>query len=689
LKKITIALVGQPNVGKSTLFNIIARGNAIVSNWPGTTVEINKSTVVHNEYELEFFDLPGIYGLMGVTLEERVARSFLLEARPDVAVVLADSLNLERTLILALEVLEITGKVVIAVTKTDVAHSKGVHINYELLEKRLGAPVVPVSAIKKIGLDRLFEAILRISNEDRRPLTISYGELEPFILSVEQMIREAQNPPSYPTRWIAIKYLESDPEVEELLSRSLAERYKELEEIRRECRRRIGEDIAVFVSKKKISYIQESIVKGAVVRAVVKEKRKTSSVLYNPVAAATLSVLFIFALFIGVFIVNTGYPLTAILERVGQSELASKIEEYTLSGLVEKLFEYISSIVYDRLGETTLALFITEGLLGGVAAVLVFLPLIVIVMAVLGALEDSGILPRLAIGTHTILQKIGLSGHAILPVTLSLGCNVPGVLSTRAVPSAGEKLRLIMLTPFIPCQARLVVLLALATGIGGITGSVLVPLVYLVSFAVFATLSYASYKLASKKRREEVELLLEIPPLHRPYARVVWWFTWQNVKHFLAKAGTIIFAVSIISWGLQHVSTTLTFTSDIDNSIVASGSQKLSFLLKPLGISGESSWIVAYALIIGFLAKELVIAALMTATGALFIQEAVSSLGLTAPSLIALALFIALYVPCLATLATIYMESKNARYAVITIILMIAMAYVLGALAYLLANVFL
>lgn len=688
MKKITVALVGQPNVGKSTLFNMIARGNAIVTNWPGTTVEINKSTVVHNEYELEFFDLPGIYGLMGVTLEERVARSSLLVARPDVAVVLVDSLNLERTLILALEVLEITGKVVIAVTKTDVAHSKAVHINYELLEKRLGAPVVPVSAIKKIGLDRLFEAILRISNEDRRPLTISYGELEPFISSVEQMIREAQNPP-YPARWIAIKYLEGDPEVEDLLSRSLAKRYKELEEIRRECRRRIGEDTAVFVSKKKISYILESIVKGAVIRAVVEEKRKTSSVLYNPVAAATLSVLFIFALFIGVFIVNTGYPLTAILERVGQSELASKIEEYMLSGLVERLFEYISNIVYDRLGETTLALFITEGLLGGVAAVLVFLPLIVIVMAVLGALEDSGILPRLAIGTHTILQKIGLSGHAILPVTLSLGCNVPGVLSTRAVPSAGERLRLIMLTPFIPCQARLVVLLALATGIGGIAGSVLVPLVYLVSFAVFATLSYASYKLANKKRREEVELLLEIPPLHRPYARVVWWFTWHNVKHFLAKAGTIIFAVSIISWGLQHVSTTLSFTSDINNSIVASGSQKLSFLLKPLGISGESSWIAAYALITGFLAKELVISALMTATGASSIQEAVSSLGLTAPSLIALALFIALYVPCLATLATIYMESRNARYAVITIILMIATAFVLGALAYLLANIFL
>ena len=689
MRKITVALVGQPNVGKSTLFNIIARGNAIVSNWPGTTVEISKSTVVHNEYELEFFDLPGIYGLTGVTLEERVARSFLLEARPDVAVVLVDSLNLERTLILALEVLEIKGKVVIAITKTDVAHSKGVHINYELLEKRLGAPVVPVSAIKKIGLDRLFEAIMRISNEDRRPLTISYGELEPFISSVEQIIKEAQNPPPYPARWLALKYLEGDPEIEEILSKSLAERYKELEEIRGECRRRIGEDIAVFVSKKKISYIQESIVKGAVVKAVVEEKRKTSSVLYNPVAATTISVLFIFALFIGVFIVNTGYPLTAILEKAGQSELASKIEEYTLSGLVEKLFDYISSIVYGRLGETTLALFITEGLLGGVAAVLVFLPLIVIVMAVLGALEDSGILPRLAIGTHAILQKIGLSGHAILPVTLSLGCNVPGVLSTRAVPSAGERLRLIMLTPFIPCQARLVVLLALATGIGGIAGSVLVPLVYLISFAVFATLSYASYKLASKKRKEEVELLLEIPPLHRPYARVVWWFTWHNVKHFLAKAGTIIFAVSIISWGLQHITTNLSFTSDINNSIVASGSQKLSFLLKPLGISGDGAWIATYALITGFLAKELVISALMTATGASSIQEAVSSLGLTAPSLIALALFTTLYVPCLATLAVVYMESKRAKYAIIATILMIATAYVLGALAYLLANIIL
>jgi len=200
-----------------------------------------------------------------------------------------------------------------------------------------------------------------------------------------------------------------------------------------------------------------------------------------------------------VFIVNTGYPLTTILEHLGYTELAVLLEEYSLSSLIEKLFDALNNYIIGVLGETPFSSFITDGIIAGVVSVVVFIPLIAIVMLALGALEDSGLLPRLAIGAHILLSKFVIS-HAILPLTLSLGCNVPGVMSTRAIPNHFERLRLILLTPFIPCQARLLVLLVLSASLGGVIGALLVPLVYLASFLVVLLLNYVLYLFEKRKQ---------------------------------------------------------------------------------------------------------------------------------------------------------------------------------------------
>jgi ferrous iron transport protein B len=259
-------------------------------------------------------------------------------------------------------------------------------------------------------------------------------------------------------------------------------------------------------------------------------------------------------------------------------------------------------------------------------------------------------------------------------------------MGSRASPNLLERIKLVILTPFIPCQARLVVLLAIATAIGGFAGAILVPLAYFVAFSVFIVLSYIA-SVVSKRRGvyEEAELLLELPPLHRPYARVVWWFTWFYLKHFLVKAGTVIFSVSIISWILLHISLSTGYTEDVGGSIAAQISRFLAPLLSPLGISGERAWIAMYAVIMGFLAKELVVSAIVTATSSISFEEAFQKLGLSIPSAIAFTLFITLYIPCLATLATIYSESKSFKYVLLSVIVMISTAYLVALLSYLVA----
>jgi ferrous iron transport protein B len=690
-RQIIVGLVGQPNVGKSTLFNVLTRGNAIVTNWPGTTVERSEAVIRHNNSEIKIIDLPGIYGLSYLTPEERITRKFITEENPDVIVVLADSTILERTLYLVIEILELTGRVVVAVTKVDEAHSRGVHVNYDLISKRLGVPVVPVSAIKGNGIDQLLSSIVEKAGVESPVLRVEYGELEAFINAIEELFAGSRQLSSkYPPRWLALKFLEGDVEVEELARRQLSGVYSELCMVREEAKRRIGQDLAAFISISRMRFIREKILKDALIIAPLKKIEKSwYRLFYNPFTAPLLSLGILLVVFLAVFIVNTGFPLTTILDKLGYTELASIIREYSISGIIDKLFTALSNYIVNSLGESPWTLFLVNGLLGGVASVIVFIPLILIVMMALGALEDSGLLPRLAIGVHLLLNKAGLSGHALLPLSISMGCNVPGVMSTRAVPSSSERLKLILLTPFIPCQARLVVLLAIATAIGGFAGALLVPFIYVVSFIIVFTLSYIIHRLTTSERREEVELLLEIPPVHKPYLKVVWWFTWHYLKHFITKAGTVILIVSIASWLLQHTSLGFMYTDNASESIIASASRSLSIILRPLGVSGEYSWIAMYAVIMGFLAKELVLSTIVTATGASDPIEAFKTLGLSTPSAISLALFISLYIPCLATVATIHGETRSWKYTILSIILMLIVAYSLGVLAFHIANILL
>lgn len=693
-KVVTVAVMGQPNVGKSTLFNILTGRNVHVANWPGVTVEKHEGWREFRGYTLYFVDLPGIYGLSASTIEESIARDYLLHGRPDVVLVLVDSTIPERTMYLVIEVLELFPRTVVVFTKADLAHSRGVHINPDIIAGTLGVPVVMVSSATGYGVERLLETIIRVYEKGvsrKTGLRIDYGELEHYIGAVEEILRGTPVAKKYPVRWLAIRLLEGDIEltkrVEEVCGRDVV---RQVLRVREEIISIFRRSPSELFAQKRFEYLHKLLSKAiARTREMVVHKtidRVFLNPFYGPIASLSLLLL----VFTIVFTLNTGFPLNIFFRAAGLHGVASSLEEYSLGSLMENFFSYIASVLDNVLSSQPLWVrsLVVEGIVGGVGAVLVFLPLVFLVSLFLAVLEDSGLAPRLAVSLHILFRRMGLSGHAVFPIVLSLGCNVPGVVATRAVPGFRERLRLLLTLAFIPCQARLVVVLAFASAISGFYGLLVVVLAYIVSFTVFVLVNKA-LELYDRRRGlwEEPELLLELPPVHKPLPKVVWWLTWDSTKHFIKKAGTIIFLLSILVWMLLHYSPSLEYVEDPSNSIGASIAALFSPLLYPLGLSGRQAWVIAFALLIGFIAKEAIIGTLSILSGGTDIAGILKSdLGLSDSQIASLTLFTILYVPCLATLAVVYTESRSLKITLAVIALMTIIAYTTSLLTYTIAT---
>ena len=689
---IRIGVTGQPNVGKSTLFNILTGRRVHVANWPGVTVEKHEGERIHRGYVLRFVDLPGIYGFSALTIEERIARRYILEEKPDVLLVLIDALNPERTMYLAIQALEMYPNVILVFTKVDETHAHGIHINYSLIEKRLGVPVVAVSAATGYGIEELLDLIIGMATRriSGRILRVDYEELNHYIDSVIYILSRFEDRLKYPIRWLAIRLLEGDRELNEYVRREMGEDVLgEILGVREEIRRIFHRDPAELFAQKRFMFI-ERILRNAVIRVPVKRRKgRLIKYLYHPLVGPILSVSLLVAMFIIAFTINTGFPLNVILADLGYDELAEAVENYSVGGLMESLIEYVSDNIYSALGESPLTSLVADGVIGGIGAVLIFLPLIMIVAFILAVLEDSGLSPRIAVSLHNLLTRIGVSGHAVFPMMLSLGCNVPAVLSTRAIPNPRERVRLIMTIPFIPCQARLVVILAFASALTGVNGALLILYGYLAAFLAFSLVNKLLY-IYDRRRglAVEPEIILELPPIHRPLWRVVWWHVWDSTKHFLVKAGSIIFLLSILIWFLTSYTPSLQYTSEASTTIGAAIARFFSPLLYPIGLSGDPAWIIAFALIVGFIAKESVLSALTITTNAESGTAAVRMLGLTDPQIAAITVFTLLYVPCMATIAVIYSETKSVKIALATIGLMMSVAYIGMLITYAIGLIF-
>ncbi len=684
-----VALAGQPNVGKSTLFNRMTGEIARVGNFPGTTVEISVGLTRVNGEELCIIDLPGAYGLSASSEEERVAKKILLSGIPRVTVVIVDGTNIDRTLYLAIQVLEMFPRVVIALNKWDVLHKKGIHVNVEKLAKQLGAPVVPISALTGEGVRSLIrEVINEMNRSPRKPIEIDYGPLEQYIREAESILDEIKNLPSVSKRWLAIAIIEGDEDVIDIIKKLDGVAFSKLCKILEKVRTSFGDKVVELMVKARYRFI-ERVVNECVVKVELRERVSAiDKVFLNPLAGSLASIGILTVVFFGVFSVNTGYPLTIVFRHLGLSQVSEYLESYSLSGLVGQAFSALSEFVHRVLlsiSNEAIASFVAYGVIGGLGVVLSFLPLVFTIMVVLAALEDSGLGPRMASSLHAFFSKFGLSGRAVYPLLTAFGCNVPAVLASRAAIDPVERLEIAMGVAFVPCQARLVVLAAFVTYV--FSGSPMLQAMSMLFVLLGGVLLYLiTAKIVRMLKRESSppELLLEIPPLHKPSLRVVWWNSWEQTKHFLRKAGVLIFSLSLVSWTLLHFGPTGFVGNDIKHSFAALMGLALSPLFSTIyGLNPDTAWRVGFAAIVGFFAKEGILA--------VFAQlgrgNLAAAMGMNPQQAFAALLFFMYYLPCLSTAAVIYQEVRSVKMTIITVIYMVTIALAISAITYLVLKV--
>ena len=686
---IVVAVAGNPNVGKSTLFNVLTGETARVGNWPGVTVERKEGVRVYKNKKFCFVDLPGTYGISATSLEEIVAREYIISGEPNVVLVLVDGTAPERTLYLPIQILELMPNVVIAVTKADMTHKMGIHIHIDKLEARLGVPVVEVSAIQGSGIRELLEAILAVTGKKRgreKPLRIDYGGLEPIISEVEKIIKKYNILKMYPARWVAIRLLEGDPRLEELIRKSgKADVLAKIKQISSSARQSIGRDLGEIIAVSRFNFV-DNLVKEIVVRIAVEEKTKLfEEIFQHEIAGVVFSSLFLVLFFSLVFTINSGFPLDVIFCWLGWKQLAELLASYSLLGLMDEIFSFINATIAQLLEsynvQPWLISLITDGIISGVGSVLSFLPLLIITFFLLSILEDSGLAARLAYSYNSLLSKFGLSGRAIYPIVISFGCNVPGILSSRTALEEEERQQLIFSVPFVPCQARLIVIIAFATAYfsSSVMQALVMFMVYAVSLIV-AILTSSLFRRFMFRKKEAPIFLLEIPPIHKPSLKVVWWLTWDYSKHFLRKAGLIILSLSIVTWFLLNHGPS-GFTYNPKESYAAILGNFLAYFLSLYGVPKESAWIIGFALIQGFIAKEGLIEAIaLLEGGEANVKDALLALGLNPVQAFSLLILFTLYVPCIPTVAAIKQEIGKNSLTLLIILYMFAVAIALSLL---------
>lgn len=662
---IKVACVGNPNCGKTTLFNALTGAKLKVANWPGVTVEKVEGETSYEGWDITLVDTPGIYSLTCYTIEEKVTRKCVMDDDIDVILNVVDASSLERNLYLTLQLLELGKPVVLALNMMDIVKERGMEIDLHRLPEMLGdIPVVPVSAAKRTGLGVLLHAILHHYEEQKNAeYILEYPKyIEEKIAKLEVMM-QAHYPDHSSRRWHAIKLLEDDEEVREehpISVTNVVDRSYEKEII--SC---------------KYDYI-EKVVKEALFyqhnKTPVTEKIDrylTNEWLGLPLFLCIMGVVFFLTFAVGDFL--KGY------------------------------FEVFLGLVTDTVSEglTTLRVskvltsLIVDGIITGVGGILTFLPNIFILFLALAILEDSGYMARVAYVMDSIMGHVGLSGKAFLPMILGFGCTVPALMATRALETERDRRKTMLITPFMSCSARLPIYVIFSQMFFDKKYAGLVAFsFYVIGMAVAVITAFVMNKL--EKGRENDSLLIELPEYKRPNARTVFIYVWKKIKDYLTKAGTTIFIASICIWFILNFGITGMVENPADSFGAAIG-KGLVPLLKPAGLG---MWQIAVALISGISAKEIVVSSFAVLFG---VANANSTDGMAAilanvhaqnPAFgplnaYCLMLFCLLYVPCVAAIATMYKESGSLKYTLKVLAFEILVAWILTTCTFQIGSLFL
>ena len=669
-RTLKVALVGNPNVGKTAIMNSLAGTSEKVGNWPGVTVKKKVGRYSFRGFEIELIDLPGIYSLSSYTLEERVTRNFLLKGDYNVVADVIDVTLLGRNLYLTLELLDMGLKPVLVLNKVDELKGLGYAVDVERLKELLNLPVVEISAIKRQGLEELSEVFLMVGVHDISPsgITPKYSDfLENAIELLKILISSSAGGDfSYNLRWLSVKLLEKDPEVLEFLREEVPNHQrilKELEKIEREVRERFGLDLPSFVAKERFllaSRISRLVVKGGVVELPSERlSDKIDRVITNPV----FGIPFFF------FVMWLVFKLTFDLSSPVSDWIDSLFGEF-LPHLIERNLQFLPGFLISLMN---------DGVLAGIGAVAVFIPVLAFLYFLMSVLEDTGYMARAAALWDNFMRLFGLNGSSVIPMILGFGCNVPAVYATRAMRSSAQRLITMAAIPWMSCSARLTVYTVLVAAFFKDHKSLVILGLYALGILLGLVLSYVVSRFLGSG---EEEFFIELPPYKLPAWNVVFNQTWIEVREFLYKAGTVIFAVSVFIWLLASLPWGTEYAGE--RSLIGKAGELLLPVFKPLGIH---DWKPVVALIFGALAKEVVVGTLGTlyGVGESGLVKALQGI-FTPQAALAYLVFTLLYVPCAATMAAIKQESGSWKFTGLVIIVDLSVAWTLAFLVYHLFN---
>jgi ferrous iron transport protein B len=652
-KSIVVALAGAPNVGKSTVFNLLTGLSQHVGNWPGKTVEQKTGVLHHGNLTINFVDLPGTYSLTANSAEEQIARDYLVKENPDVVVAVLNAASLERNLYLVAELIELAPRLIIALNMTDVARQQGMEVDSKALESALNIPVIPMVANRNQGLSELLRMIERESTQPARTRDVRHiesdSEIKAVIDHVEGLLTDESITP-YPSHWAAMKLLEGDEQINKLVRQRLSQtQWLVLESFLK-----AHEYAAVTIATLRFEWVermvgttQEKPPMGQVSLTERLDRAATHPILGLVILVAIMGIVFWLVYSIGV-------PIQRFLE----------------ASLIERARELVYSTLHSMPG--WVPSFLGDGILSGVGTVLTFIPILFFFFLAWAILEDTGYMTRVAFVTDRFMHLIGLHGKSVLPLILGFGCNVPAVMGTRIIESERARLLTVLLTPLIPCTGRMAVIAIIAAAFFGSQATLVSIGIIMFSLLmlVISGLIMNRFVLSG----ERTALIMELPLYHLPNVRMIVLITWQRIVAFIKRAGTIILIVSVVVWLLSNFP-----GGGIGESFLA----QIGRGLEPLGKLMGLNWQMMVALLSSFVAKENTIATLGVLLGGTTagLTQALKEVLVPASALAFLVVQV-LFIPCAATVAVVHRETRSWRWTAFSVGFQLLLSFSMAILVF-------
>jgi ferrous iron transport protein B len=663
--KLTFALVGNQNCGKTTLFNQLTGSSQHVGNFPGVTVD-RKDGVIRGHADTLITDLPGIYSMSPYSSEELVSRSFVLDQHPKALINIVDATNIERNLYLTMQLLEMNIPMVVALNMMDELRGNGGTVDVNAMEAMLGVPVVPISASKNEGVDELVRHAIHVAKYQECPVRQDFcgvedhgGAVHRALHAVEHLVEDHAVRADVPLRFAASKLIEGDPLILERLEldRNEAEM---LDHIVLQMEKERGMDRSAAIADMRFAYIRKVCDECVIKPRESKEHIRSEKI--DRILTGRYTAIPVFILIMGLVFFLTFFLIGPFFQDLLQQGIDA------LKNLVEQ------GMIAAHVNETIQNL-VLNGIFEGVGTVVSFLPIIIILFLFLSLLEDSGYIARVAFVMDKLLRKIGLSGRSIVPMLIGFGCTVPAVMSTRTLPSARDRRMTILLTPFMSCTAKMPIYGFFVAAFFPRFGWLIITGLYLLGILTGILAALISRKTIF--RGEAVPFVMELPNYRMPSPKNVAQLLWEKSKDFLHRAFSVILIATIVVWFLKTFDFRLNLVTDSHDSILASVAGLLVPVMRPIGLG---DWRIVTSLISGFLAKESVVSIMETLFG-----DGLASLGaLAAASMLAFSL---LYTPCVAAIAAIRRE-LGGKWAAGVVLGQCLIAWVVALLVRLIGSLF-